>query len=140
MNKSPSLHPLLKHQTVSSEFDVDSARTRSVGCQSKRISCERLVVKSCSQSIFSAAGLDDPILTLVILGAVNMASTFLGIFLVEKVGRRVPLFVGAIWQATWLLVFALVGTAQNPSVYPNSGQVMIVAACMFIASFSRQFV
>lgn len=88
-------------------------------------------------TIFSAAGLYDPILTQVILGAVNFVTTFLGLYMVEKVGRRIPLFIGALWQAVWLLVFASVGTVKDPSVYPTSGKVMIVAACMFIASFAR---
>lgn len=87
-------------------------------------------------TIFSAAGMNDPILTQVILGAVNFALTFLGLYTVEKFGRRIPLFIGALWQAVWLLVFASVGTARDPSVYPTSGKIMIVAACMFIASFA----
>lgn len=88
-------------------------------------------------TIFNAVGLHDPILTQLILGAVNMIMTFLGLYMVEKFGRRVPLFVGALWQAVSLLVFASVGTAKDPSVYSTSGKVMIVAACMFIASFAR---
>ncbi|CAN8099992.1 unnamed protein product [Discula destructiva] len=90
-------------------------------------------------TIFSAAGLHDPILTQLILGAVNLVSTFLGLYLVEKVGRRMPLFIGALWQVVWLLVFASVGTAKDPSAHPDSGKIMIVAACMFIASFASSW-
>lgn len=56
--------------------------------------------------------------------------------MIEKFGRRIPLIVGAIWQATWLLIFASVATARPPMEYESSGIVMIVAACMFIASFA----
>lgn len=88
-------------------------------------------------TIFNAAGLHDPILTQLILGAVNMTMTFVGLYMVEKYGRRIPLFVGALWQSVWLLVFACVGTTQDPRTNPTSGKIMIVAACMFIASFAR---
>lgn len=87
-------------------------------------------------TIFESAGIDDPILTQLILGAVNVFMTFYGLYVVEKYGRRWPLFLGAIWQAIWLLVFASVGTAVDPSGNRAIGIVMIVSACMFIASFA----
>lgn len=62
--------------------------------------------------------------------------TFYGLYVVEKYGRRWPLFLGALWQAAWLLVFASVGTAINPEGNRAVGIVMIVSACMFIASFA----
>ncbi|KAJ4419944.1 hexose transporter hxt5 [Gnomoniopsis sp. IMI 355080] len=90
-------------------------------------------------TIFNAAGLHDPILTQLILGAVNMTMTFFGLYMVERFGRRIPLFVGALWQSFWLLVFACVGTARDPKTHPTSGKLMIVAACMFIASFASSW-
>ncbi|GJN80187.1 hexose transporter hxt1 [Purpureocillium lilacinum] len=89
-------------------------------------------------SIFESAGISDPIQTQIILGAVNVAMTFYGLYVVEKYGRRWPLFIGALWQAVWLLVFATIGTAKPPGTETNkeSGIVMIVSACMFIASFA----
>ncbi|KAI5463664.1 general substrate transporter [Mariannaea sp. PMI_226] len=87
-------------------------------------------------TIFSSAGVDDPILTQLILGAVNVFMTFYGLYVVEKYGRRNPLYLGALWQAAWLLIFASVGTAINPEDNHAVGIVMIVAACMFIASFA----
>lgn len=62
--------------------------------------------------------------------------TFYGLYVVEKFGRRWPLIIGAAWQAVWLLIFAAVGTARDPEVHSSSGIIMIVAACMFIASFA----
>ena len=56
--------------------------------------------------------------------------------MIEKFGRRIPLIAGAIWQAIWLLIFASVATARPPMENESSGIVMIVAACMFIASFA----
>ncbi|KAH7026551.1 high-affinity glucose transporter ght2 [Microdochium trichocladiopsis] len=87
-------------------------------------------------TIFESAGIEDPILTQLILGAVNVAMTFPGLYIVEKFGRRWPLFLGALWQTAWLAVFAAVGTAVPPDTSATTGIVMIVSACMFIASFA----
>jgi SP family sugar:H+ symporter-like MFS transporter len=75
----------------------------------------------------------------LILGAVNVAMTFPGIYMVEHVGRRWPLFLGALWQTCWLLVFASVGTAIDPASSRAVGIVLIVSACLFIASFAASW-
>ncbi|KAL1842454.1 hypothetical protein VTJ49DRAFT_5191 [Mycothermus thermophilus] len=91
-------------------------------------------------TVFESAGVDDPIRTQLILGAVNVGMTFFGLYAVEKFGRRVPLIAGAAWQAAWLAVFAAVGTAllggEGEQNNRAAGIVMIVSACMFIASFA----
>jgi len=87
-------------------------------------------------TIFKAAGIEDPIQTQLILGAVNVAMTIPGLYLIERVGRRIPLVVGGLWQAAWLLIFAVIGIVRPPTEHPSSGVVMIVCACMFIASFA----
>lgn len=87
-------------------------------------------------TIFKAAGIEDPIQTQLILGAVNVAMTIPGLYLIERVGRRIPLVIGGLWQATWLLIFAIVGIVRPPTDHPSSGIIMIVCACMFIASFA----
>ena len=87
-------------------------------------------------TIFSSAGIDDPIQVQLILGAVNVVMTVPGLWLIERVGRRVPLVVGGLWQAVWLLIFAVIGMVRPPTEYTSSGIVMIVCACMYIASFA----
>ncbi|KAM6520225.1 hexose transporter hxt5 [Fusarium falciforme] len=87
-------------------------------------------------TIFQSAGINDPILVQLILGAVNVGMTIPGIYVSERVGRRWPLFLGALWQTAWLIVFASVGTAINPEGNGAVGKAMIVSACMFIASFA----
>lgn len=87
-------------------------------------------------TIFESAGVDDPILVQLILGAVNVVTTFYGLYVVEKYGRRMPLFLGACWQCAWLIIFAAIGVAMPPEDNTSTGIVMIVSACMFIASFA----
>jgi SP family sugar:H+ symporter-like MFS transporter len=87
-------------------------------------------------TIFESAGIDDPIRTQLILGAINVGMTFFGLYVVERFGRRGPLLIGALWQAAWLAVFAAMGTALNPEENRTSGIIMIVSAAMFIASFA----
>lgn len=87
-------------------------------------------------TIFKSSGIDDPLRVQLILGAVNVFMTFYGLYVVEKYGRRWPLFLGALWQAAWLSVFAAMGVALNPETNQTAGILMIVSACMFIASFA----
>lgn len=75
-------------------------------------------------------------MTQLILGAVNVGMTFPGLYFVEKFGRRWPMIIGSAWQASWLIIFAAVGTAMNPEENETAGVVMIVSAAMFIASFA----
>jgi len=86
--------------------------------------------------LFEQAGIEDPLQTQLILGAVNVAMTFYGLYVVEKFGRRWPLFIGALWQATWLIIYAAVAVALPPTENEAAGTMLIVATCLFIASFA----
>jgi SP family sugar:H+ symporter-like MFS transporter len=68
-------------------------------------------------TVFSAAGVRDPIQVQLILGAVNVAMTIPGLYLIERLGRRLPLVIGGLWQATWLLIFAIIGMVRPPTEY-----------------------
>lgn len=85
--------------------------------------------------IFSAVGMDNSYLTQIILGLVNVVCTFPGLWFIERFGRRRPLLFGAVWQLSWLLVFSSVGSQLDPS-NKTVGAIMILSACMFIASFA----
>ncbi|KAF8530164.1 general substrate transporter [Hysterangium stoloniferum] len=87
-------------------------------------------------SIFQSVGIQDSFVTQIILGAVNFGCTFLGLYIMERFGRRTPLMLGGIWQSLWLFVFAAAGTAQNPSENKNIGILMILAACLFILGYA----
>ena len=89
-------------------------------------------------TIFNSVGIEDSFVTQIILGAVNFGCTFLGLYVMERFGRRVPLMVGGVWQALWLFVFAAAGTARDPTLPENQhiGKLMIVAACLFIFGYA----
>ncbi|ORY00957.1 and other transporter-domain-containing protein [Clohesyomyces aquaticus] len=70
-------------------------------------------------TIFNSAGIEDPVMVQLILGAVNVITTFPGLYI-----------------SVWLLILASIGVARPPTEYASSGVMMIVAACMFIASFA----
>lgn len=90
--------------------------------------------------IFGATGLDNPFITQIILGAVNVVCTFPGLWMIERFGRRPCLVIGAAWMCVCFLVFASVGhfalDQQNPAESPKAGAAMIVFACLFIAAFA----
>lgn len=48
-------------------------------------------------TIFQATGLGDSYVTQIILGSVNVACTFAGLYVVQNVGRRKALMAGAAW-------------------------------------------
>lgn len=54
-------------------------------------------------TVFQATGLDNSYVTQVILGSVNVACTFGGLYVVKKCGRRSALIVGALWMMVCFL-------------------------------------
>jgi MFS transporter, SP family, sugar:H+ symporter len=94
--------------------------------------------------LWQAAGFTeaDALLTNVISGSVNVAFTFLAIYLVDKVGRKPLLMVGALGQALMLGVLALVfgfaaeGDAGRLQLTGTEGLVALFAANAYIAFFA----
>ncbi|OJJ51803.1 hypothetical protein ASPZODRAFT_127938 [Penicilliopsis zonata CBS 506.65] len=91
-------------------------------------------------TIFEGAGISNSFVTQVILGAVNFATTFGGLYVVENFGRRKSLITGALAMFVFFLIFASVGhfalDKEHPANTPAAGKGMIVVACLFIASFA----
>ncbi|SCU81139.1 LADA_0B11408g1_1 [Lachancea dasiensis] len=93
-------------------------------------------------TIFQAVGLDDSFQTSIILGVVNFASTFVGLYTVEKYGRRRCLLWGSAAMAVCFVVFASVGVTRlhpNGQDAPSStsaGNAMICFTCFFIFFFA----
>ena len=91
-------------------------------------------------TVFKGAGVTDPYVTQMILGAVNVLCTLGGLWVVGNVGRRKALICGALWMAMCFLVFAFVGKYMldplNPMSTPAAGMIMIIFSCFFIAAFA----
>jgi SP family sugar:H+ symporter-like MFS transporter len=64
-------------------------------------------------TIFQSVGISDSFITQIILGAVNFVSTFGGLYIMEKFGRRWPLILGGLWMSLWLFVFACIGVTRD---------------------------
>lgn len=76
-------------------------------------------------SYFKSAGFSNPFIITMITSAVNVASTFPGLYLVEKWGRRWLLMFGAIGMSVCQLIVAIVGTVKG--VEDQSAQKAAVA-------------
>ena len=94
--------------------------------------------------LWQAAGFTeaDALLTNVISGSVNVAFTFLAIYLVDKVGRKPLLMIGALGQAVMLGLLAIVfsfgasDAAEGIQMGGTSGILALLAANGYIAFFA----
>lgn len=93
-------------------------------------------------TIFTGVGLKNSFVTAMILGGVNVGSTFLGVYMARHFRRRESLWIGALWQFMCFMVFASVGqfvfkdAPTGSQQAKTSGTVLIVFACLFIVSFA----
>lgn len=87
-------------------------------------------------TVFQGVGLSDSFVAQIIFGAVNFGCTFLGLYVMERFGRRWPLIIGGLWQSAWLFVYAAAGTAKDPATDQTIGNLMIVASCLFILGYA----
>lgn len=91
-------------------------------------------------TIFEGAGLSDSFVTQCILGAVNFATTFGGLYVVENFGRRKSLIFGAAWMFVMFMIFSSLGhfvlDREAPENTPGAGKGMIVVACLFITAYA----
>lgn len=87
-----------------------------------------------------ATGLPNSYVTSIILGSVNVAATFIALWVVAHCGRRKCLMAGAAWMCICLFIFAFIGHYKLPNVdgtnNAQAGQVMIVFTCLFIVAFA----
>ncbi|HAC16264.1 MAG TPA: MFS transporter [Bacteroidetes bacterium] len=102
------------------------------------------VVMYYGATLWQAAGFteSDALLQNVIIGAVNISFTFLAIALVDKIGRKSLLLIGALGQAVMLGLMALIfGSAEldaagNLILSDNMGIYALLAANGYIAFFA----
>lgn len=96
-------------------------------------------------TIFQAVGLEDSFQTSIILGVVNFASTFVGIYLIERIGRRLCLLIGSACMFVCFLIYSTLGSVHLyidgysddiSNTREPTGNAMIFITCLFIFFFA----
>lgn len=88
-------------------------------------------------SFFKNSGISNGFIVTVITNVVNVCSTFPGLYLVEKWGRRPLLLFGAIGMFVCQMIIASVGTALPGSQVAN--KVLIAFVCIYIFFFASSW-
>lgn len=96
-------------------------------------------------TIFKAVGMTDSFETSIVLGIVNFASTFVGIYVIEKLGRRLCLLTGSAAMFVCFIIYSLLGTQSlykvgysddTSNTRKPTGNAMIFISCLFIFFFA----
>ena len=88
-------------------------------------------------SFFTNSGIKNSFTVSVITSVVNVCSTFPGLYLVEKWGRRPLLLFGAVGMFVCQYIVAIVGTADPSSQVAN--KVLIAFVCIYIYFFASSW-
>lgn len=86
-------------------------------------------------SFFKNSGISNPFIVSMITSAINVASTFPGLYLVEKWGRRKLLLFGAIGMAVSQFVVAITGTVAGIDNLAAQ-KALIAFVCIYIFFFA----
>ncbi|KAH9209274.1 hypothetical protein DL95DRAFT_428292 [Leptodontidium sp. 2 PMI_412] len=73
-------------------------------------------------TIFPSVGISNSFATQIILGPVNVVCTLPGLYMVEKLGRRKCLMLGALWMSICFLVFASLGNFRLTDAQGDTDQ------------------
>ncbi|KAI5293050.1 hexose transporter hxt1, partial [Ascosphaera acerosa] len=91
-------------------------------------------------TVFKGAGISNDFVTQMILGGVNFGTTFLGLYFIERFGRRPSLFWGAIWMFCCFMVYSSVGhfalDREHPENTPAAGKTLVIFSCLFILGYA----
>ncbi|KAI6784236.1 mfs monosaccharide transporter [Emericellopsis cladophorae] len=91
-------------------------------------------------TVFAATGIQNSYTTQLILGSVNAACTVVGMWVVNRFGRRVVLMAGASWMMMCFFVYAFVGhfalDQEDPMRTPKAGTALVAFSCLAIAAFA----
>jgi SP family sugar:H+ symporter-like MFS transporter len=87
-------------------------------------------------SFFQNSGIQNSFVVTLITSIINVCSTFPGLYMVEKWGRRPLLLFGAVGMCVSQLIVAIVGTAAS-SVVAN--KVLIAFVCIYIFFFASSW-
>ncbi|KAF7503027.1 hypothetical protein GJ744_004703 [Endocarpon pusillum] len=89
-------------------------------------------------SYFERAGFQNPFIIQVITNTVNVVSTLPGLYLVEKLGRRGLLLLGAIGMCVCQFIVAIVGTVAGTTDLPAQ-RAGIAFTCFYIYFFASSW-
>ncbi|KAM0719064.1 hypothetical protein Q7P37_004969 [Cladosporium fusiforme] len=87
---------------------------------------------------FERSGFENPFIIQVVTNCVNVVSTFPGLYLVEKMGRRNLLLMGAVGMCVSQFIVAIVGTTAGTSDLPAQ-QAAIAFVCIYIFFFASSW-
>lgn len=87
---------------------------------------------------FTRAGFNNPFIIQVITNTVNVVSTLPGLYLVEKLGRRNLLLLGAIGMTVSQFIVAITGTVAGTSDLPAQ-RAAIAFVCIYIYFFASSW-
>lgn len=87
-------------------------------------------------SFFKSSGIENGFVISMITNVVNVVSTFPGLYLVEKWGRRPLLMFGAVGMFVCQYIVAIVGTAAGSHV---ANKVLIAFVCFYIFFFASSW-
>ncbi|KAH6667922.1 general substrate transporter [Halenospora varia] len=87
-------------------------------------------------SFFTNSGISNPFTTSMITSAVNVASTFPGLYLVETWGRRKLLLFGAIGMFISQMIVASAGTAFPGASNLAAQKALVAFVCIYIFFFA----
>jgi MFS family permease len=87
---------------------------------------------------FKNAGFRNPFIIQVITNSVNVASTFPGLYMVEKLGRRNLLLMGAIGMCVCQYIVAITGTVSDAADL-SAQKASIAFVCIYIFFFASSW-
>ncbi|EKV19795.1 MFS monosaccharide transporter, putative [Penicillium digitatum] len=87
-------------------------------------------------TFFQNSGISNSFVITLITSIINVVSTFPGLYMVEKWGRRPLLLFGAVGMCVSQLIVAIVGTAIDSEV---SNKVLIAFVCIYIFFFASSW-
>src|SRR5690606_2058494 len=82
------------------------------------------------------SGIDNPFVISIITNVVNVVSTLPGMYLVERMGRRPLLLMGAIGMCVCQYIVSIVGVTTESE---TSNKVLIAFVCFYIFFFASSW-
>ncbi|MEM6699625.1 MAG: sugar porter family MFS transporter [Bacteroidota bacterium] len=79
-----------------------------------------------SKRIFNNAGIEDALLASIPIGIINLIFTFVGLYLIDRLGRKQLLFIGSIGY-----ILTLLGVAY---AYNTSATLLVICVCAFVGA------